>query len=114
MEWRHRRGGRVQLCRPGHRQRHGPVDPVPASACALVGVRPTRGLVSRSGIMPFSPTQDEVGPIARTAADAALVLDVMAGVDPADPVTSRGAGRLPPDWRAGLGPDALAGARRPC
>lgn len=83
----------------------------PASACALVGVRPTRGLVSRCGIMPFSPTQDEVGPITRTVEDAARMLDVMAGVDPGDSITARGAGQGPASYLDGLRPDALAGAR---
>jgi len=83
----------------------------PASACALVGLRPTRGLVSRRGVMPFSPTQDEVGPITRTAEDAARMLDVMAGVDPEDPVTSLGAGRALASYRAALSRAALRGAR---
>ena len=83
----------------------------PASACCLVGVRPTRGLVSRSGLMPNSLTQDEAGPIARTVRDAALMLDVMAGYDPRDPVTALGAGRRPASYAAGLGGTALRGAR---
>jgi Amidase len=53
-----------------------------ASANNLVGIRPTRGLVSRSGVIPNSLTQDEIGPIARTVTDAALLLDVMAGYEP--------------------------------
>ena len=57
----------------------------PASANNLVGIRPTRGLVSRAGVIPNSLTQDEIGPITRTVTDAALLLDVMAGYDPADP-----------------------------
>src|ERR1700684_1587765 len=57
----------------------------PASANALVGIRPTRGLLSRARIMPVSLTQDAVGPISRTVADAAALLDVMAGYDPDDP-----------------------------
>ena len=57
----------------------------PASANNLVGIRPTRGLVSRRGVIPNSLTQDEVGPIARTVTDAALLLDVMAGYDSGDP-----------------------------
>lgn len=61
----------------------------------LVGVRPTRGLVSRTGIVPVSDTQDTVGPIARTVADAARVLEVIAGFDPDDPITARGADRIP-------------------
>ena len=67
----------------------------PSSANNLVGIRPTRGLVSRSGVIPNSQTQDEVGPIARTVTDAALLLDVMAGYDPADPITAFGKGRPP-------------------
>ena len=67
----------------------------PSSANNLVGIRPTRGLVSRSGVIPNSQTQDEVGPLARTVRDAALLLDVMAGYDPADPITAFGKGRTP-------------------
>ena len=58
----------------------------PSSANSLVGIRPTRGLVSRDGIIPISFTQDEVGPIVRTVEDAARMLDVMAGYDPEDPI----------------------------
>jgi Asp-tRNA(Asn)/Glu-tRNA(Gln) amidotransferase A subunit family amidase len=76
-----------------------------------VGVRPTRGLVSRSGIIPNSFTQDEAGPIARTVRDAALLLDVMAGYDEADPVTAFGVGKPPASYAAALRSDALQGAR---
>ena len=57
----------------------------PASAQSLVGLRPTRGLVSRDGVIPFSTTQDEAGPITRTVEDAARMLDAIAGYDAADP-----------------------------
>lgn len=83
----------------------------PASANALVGIRPTRGLVSRAGVIPNSLTQDEIGPIARTVRDAALLLDVMAGYDPADPVTALGTGRIPKSYTHLLSRDALKGAR---
>ncbi len=83
----------------------------PASACNVVGVRPTRGLVSRAGIMPNSLTQDEIGPITRTVADAALLLEVMAGYDREDPVTAFCRGRRPASYRSALTPDALNGAR---
>jgi amidase len=83
----------------------------PASANNLVGVRPTRGLVSRAGVIPNSQTQDEVGPIARTVTDAALLLDVMAGYDPADPITAFGNGRIPGSYAHLLNKDALKGAR---
>ncbi|SEQ95171.1 amidase family protein [Natrinema salaciae] len=78
----------------------------------LVGVRPTRGLVSRTGIVPLSETQDTPGPIARTVADAARLLEVVAGYDPADPVTARGADQIPEDgYVAHLDDAGLEGAR---
>jgi Asp-tRNA(Asn)/Glu-tRNA(Gln) amidotransferase A subunit family amidase len=83
----------------------------PASANNLVGIRPTRGLVSRSGVIPNSQTQDEVGPIARTVTDAALLLDVMAGYDADDPITAFGTGRIPKSYTHLLRTDALGGAR---
>jgi amidase len=83
----------------------------PASAQSLVGLRPTRGLISRTGIIPASTTQDEAGPITRTVEDAARMLDVMAGYDPEDPITAFGAPRIPPTYTAFLDRDALNGAR---
>ena len=83
----------------------------PASANNLVGIRPTRGLVSRNGIMPNSQTQDEIGPITRTVTDAALLLDVMAGYDPADAITAFGDSHIPKSYTQLLSKDALKGAR---
>ena len=83
----------------------------PASAVGLVGLRPTRGLLSRTGIIPFSPTQDEPGPITRTVEDAAKMLDVMAGYDRADPVTALGASRVPPTYTAFLDRNGFKGVR---
>jgi Asp-tRNA(Asn)/Glu-tRNA(Gln) amidotransferase A subunit family amidase len=83
----------------------------PASAQSLVGLRPTRGLVSRDGIIPYSTTQDEAGPITRTVEDAARMLDAIAGYDPADPITAFGRGKIPPTYRAALDRDGLRGAR---
>ena len=83
----------------------------PASATSLVGLRPTRGLVSRDGIMPLSPTQDEVGPITRTVEDAARMLDVIAGYDPADPITAFSAGHVPRTYTAALDREGLKGSR---
>ncbi|MFI6081242.1 amidase family protein [Streptomyces sp. NPDC051217] len=83
----------------------------PASANSLVGVRPTRGLISRHGVMPNSITQDEIGPITRTVEDAARLLDVMVGFDPADPVTAFGVGRAPHSYTDQLKSNALRGAR---
>jgi amidase len=72
----------------------------PASICGLVGLKPTVGLVSRAGIIPLSHTQDTAGPMARTVADAAILLQVLAGADPRDPAT---ADRPPPvDYLAAL------------
>ena len=83
----------------------------PASAQSLVGLRPTRGLVSRDGIIPFSTTQDEAGPITRTVEDAARMLDVIAGYDAADPVTAFSLHKIPPSYTAFLDRDGLRGAR---
>jgi amidase len=83
----------------------------PASANNLVGIRPTRGLVSRAGVIPNSLAQDEIGPITRTVTDAALLLDVMAGYDPADPITAFGVKRIPGSYTQLLSTDALKGAR---
>jgi aspartyl-tRNA(Asn)/glutamyl-tRNA(Gln) amidotransferase subunit A len=60
----------------------------PASACGIVGLKPTYGLVSRRGVFPLSYTLDHVGPMTRTAADNALLLDTIAGHDPGDPGSS--------------------------
>ena len=65
----------------------------PASFCGIVGLKPTVGLVSRSGIIPISATQDTAGPMTRTVTDAAILLGVLAGVDPADAVTTESRGK---------------------
>jgi amidase len=83
----------------------------PASAVALVGIKPTLGLVSRSGIIPIAHSQDTAGPIARTVADAATLLSVIAGADPRDSATAMAQGREPVDYSRFLQPDGLEGAR---
>src|SRR5262245_56067239 len=83
----------------------------PASATNLVGIRPTRGLVSRSGILPISTTQDEAGPLTRSVADAARMLAVMAGYDPDDPITAFGRRQKPRSYVSFLDRDGLRGAR---
>ena len=83
----------------------------PASANALVGIRPTKGLVSRAGIMPVSETQDAIGPITRTVADAARLLEVMAGYDQNDPSTASSIGNTPVGYVQFLKPGGLRGAR---
>jgi amidase len=70
----------------------------PSSATNLVGIRPTIGLVSRDGIIPYSFTQDTAGPICRTVEDAARVLDVIAGYDQADDETAWSIGRKPSSY----------------
>ena len=82
----------------------------PSSVNGLVGIKPTVGLVSRSGIIPISRTQDTAGPMARTVADAAALLAGMVGPDPRDPAT-QGSSKRTADYVAALAPDALKGAR---
>jgi amidase len=83
----------------------------PASANALVGIRPTKGLLSRAGIIPVSETQDAIGPITRTVADAARLLEVMAGYDQNDPSTAWSLGNVPTSYVQFLKPLGLRGAR---
>src|SRR5712675_2697050 len=82
----------------------------PSSANSLVGLRPTRGLISRDGIVPVSFTQDTIGPMTRTVADTARILDVMAGYDPSDPVTAFSVGNIPKTYTAFL-QNGFKGAR---
>jgi amidase len=82
----------------------------PASICGLVGIKPTLGLVSRSGIIPIAHSQDTAGPMARSVADAALMLAAMAGVDPADAATAGSAGKAA-GYAAALDRDSLQGKR---
>jgi len=83
----------------------------PSSHTALVGFRPTLGLVSRAGIAPLYLRNDTGGPMARTVADATRLLAVMAGYDPADPLTEHSRGRVPKDYQTFLRPNGLRGAR---
>ena len=83
----------------------------PSSHQALVGIRASMGLVSRAGIVPLSLFADISGPMARTVADAAAVLQVVAGYDPADTATAVMRGRTIPDYSAALVRDGLHGAR---
>ncbi len=81
----------------------------PSSMCGVVGIKPTLGLISRSGIIPIAHSQDTAGPIARTVRDAALLLSALAGPDPSDPApgTYRGSS----DYTQFLDPNGLRGAR---
>ena len=83
----------------------------PSSHNALVGIKPTLGLTSRSGVVPIAHSQDVTGPMCRTVADAATVLGAMTGVDPRDPATADSRGHLHHDYRRFLDPNGLRGAR---
>ena len=83
----------------------------PSNACGLVGLKPTVGLVSRSGIIPISHTQDTAGPMARTVTDAAILLGAMTGLDATDRASAASRGRARADYRDFLRADGLRGAR---
>jgi len=82
----------------------------PAATCGIVGIKPTLGLVSRSGIIPIAHSQDTAGPMTRSVADAALLLAAMAGADPADAATQADADSAA-DYAAALRKDGLQGRR---
>jgi len=72
----------------------------PATCCGVVGMKPTYGTVSRAGVFPLAFSLDHVGPLTRTVEDNAILLQAMAGPDPADPASAQ---RTPPDFCAGIG-----------
>jgi len=82
----------------------------PSSACSLVGIKPTLGLVSRSGIVPIAHSQDTAGPMARTVSDAAILLGALAGADARDAATAAAPPSVP-DYTRFLDPKGLEGAR---
>ncbi len=82
----------------------------PSACCSLVGVKPTIGLVSRTGIIPISHSQDTAGPMARTVRDAATVLSAITGFDPQDEITSTGLGRAA-DYPKQLDASGMKGAK---
>jgi Asp-tRNA(Asn)/Glu-tRNA(Gln) amidotransferase A subunit family amidase len=84
---------------------------IPAAHNSLAGIRGTQGLASRTGIIPLSSTQDIGGPIGRTVADLAIVLDAIVGYDPADPQTAASIGHIPKSYTDFLEPAGLRGAR---
>src|SRR5215208_1039956 len=83
----------------------------PSSANGIVGIKPTLGLVSRTGIIPIAHSQDTAGPMARTVRDAAILLNALAGIDPRDPATSASHVRGQIDYTRSLDPNGLRGAR---
>lgn len=84
----------------------------PSATCGVVGIKPTLGLVSRSGIIPIAHSQDTAGPMCRTVADAATLLTALAAPDPSDPITQRTVKAVAgTDYRRYLKKDGLAGKR---
>ncbi len=83
----------------------------PSSANSLVGIKPTLGLISRAGIIPIAHSQDTAGPMARTVADAAMLLGALAGIDPRDNATKASQGKSEVDYTRFLDKDGLRGAR---
>lgn len=83
----------------------------PASVNGIAGIKPTVGLIGRSGIVPIAHSQDTAGPMARTVADAAALLGALTGIDPRDAATAGSAGHSYADYRQFLDPDGLRGAR---
>src|SRR5258705_3994450 len=83
----------------------------PSSANGLAGMKPTLGLISRSGIIPIAHSQDTSGPMARTVRDVAILLGAMAGADPEENRTAASAGKIHPDYTKFLDPAGLKGAR---
>ena len=83
----------------------------PSSSNGVVGIKPTVGMWSRSGIIPISYTQDTAGPMTRTVTDAAILLAALSGEDPRDDKTRGLSGKYPSDYTAALDPNGLQGAR---
>ena len=83
----------------------------PSSSNGLAGIKPTVGLLSRSGIIPISHSQDGAGPMCRTVRDAAILLGALTGVDPEDPATAASAGKSQTDYAQYCDPNGLKGAR---
>jgi amidase len=83
----------------------------PSGANGIVGIKPTLGLISRSGVVPISAEQDTAGPMARSVTDAAILLSVVAGVDPDDPATHDAQGHIARDYTRFLDRHALVGKR---
>src|SRR5689334_5729198 len=83
----------------------------PSTSNGIVGLKPTHGLLSRSGIIPLALSFDTGGPMARSVYDVAAALGVMTGVDPTDSATAKSDGKAQTDYTSGLKADALKGAR---
>lgn len=83
----------------------------PAAACGLVGIKPTVGLIGRSGIIPIAHSQDTAGPMARTVRDAAILLGALTGIDPRDSYTNASEKRAMRDYTRHLRDDGLLRAR---
>lgn len=82
----------------------------PSSICGIVGLKPTVGLISRSGIIPIAASQDTAGPMTRSVADAALLLSAMTAIDPSDPATAQNRTNAKSNYESFLKADGLKGA----
>lgn len=83
----------------------------PAAMCGIVGIKPTLGIISRSGIVPIAHSQDTAGPMARSVKDAAILLGALTGIDPRDGATDASAGKSYRDYTQFLDPNGLRGMR---
>src|SRR5262245_6560534 len=83
----------------------------PSSYNGIVGIKPTLGLISRSGIIPIAHSQDTAGPMARTVTDAAILLSALAGSDPRDPATAESSAKAQADYTSCLDAGGLKSAR---
>lgn len=104
-------GGASSLCAAALGSETDGSVTAPSSVNGIAGIKPTVGLVSRSGIIPISASQDTAGPMGRRVRDIAILLSVMAGVDPQDPATAASQGKAAPDYTRFLDPNGLRGAR---
>jgi amidase len=83
----------------------------PACSNSIVGIKPTLGMISRTGIVPIAHSQDTAGPMARTVEDAVILLGALTGIDPTDPVTYRSKNKIHSDYTKFLNKDGLKGTR---
>ena len=109
VERRHGNGDCRQPCRHWRGTETDGSIICPAAVAGLVGLKPTVGLVSRTGIIPIAISQDTAGPMGRTVTDVALLMNSLAAIDEADPAATGAAGKIPADYLASLKTDALNG-----
>ena len=111
LEFRHGRGISANFAAVGIGTETDGSIVCPSSSNGLVGIKPTVGLVSRTGIIPISHSQDTAGPMCRTLRDAAIMLGALTGVDPEDSYTRESQGKSHTDYTRFLDENGLRGAR---